>query len=57
MSDLTPSNTREGVLSCSESDGTVTAVDLETGLARGGDIRTDALAMLVEVLQLHEDGG
>lgn len=40
-----------------EDDGTVTARDLETGLARGGDTRAEALAHLAEVLELHEGGG
>ncbi|WP_245576042.1 type II toxin-antitoxin system HicB family antitoxin [Haloplanus natans] len=34
--------------------GSTTATDLETGLARGGDSRAEALAQLAEVLALHE---
>lgn len=40
-----------------EEDGTITARDEETGLARGGDSRAEALAQLAEVLELHEGGG
>lgn len=40
-----------------EDDGSITARDLETGLARGGDSRAEALAQLAEVLELHEGGG
>lgn len=47
----------EGVEFVQEDDGTITARDLETGLARGGDTRAEALAQLAEVLELHEGGG
>lgn len=47
----------EGVVFVYEDDGSVTARDLETGLARGGDSRAAALAQLAEVLELHEGGG
>jgi predicted RNase H-like HicB family nuclease len=47
----------EGVVFIREDDGSVTAEDLETGLARGGDTRAEALAQLAEVLALHEGGG
>ena len=47
----------EGVEFVREDDGTITARDLETGLARGGDTRAEALAQLAEVLELHEGGG
>ncbi|QLH79612.1 hypothetical protein HZS55_20965 [Halosimplex rubrum] len=47
----------DGVEFVREDDGTVTARDLETGLARGGDSRAEALAQLAEVLELHEGGG
>lgn len=40
-----------------EDDGTVTAKDLETGLARGDASRSEALAQLAEVLKLHEGAG
>lgn len=40
-----------------EDDGTVTAKDVETGLARGGESKADALTQLAEVLTLHEGGG
>ena len=46
-----------GVEFIHEEDGTVTARDLETGLARGGETRAQALAQLAEVLELHEGGG
>lgn len=47
----------EGVEFIREDDGSITARDLETGLARGGDTRAEALAQLAEVLELHEGGG
>jgi len=47
----------EGVEFVREDDGTITARDLETGLARGGETRAEALAQLAEVLELHEGGG
>jgi predicted RNase H-like HicB family nuclease len=47
----------EGVEFVREDDGSITARDLETGLARGGDTRAEALAQLAEVLELHEEGG
>jgi hypothetical protein len=47
----------EGVEFIREDDGSITARDLETGLARGGDSRADALAELAEVLELHEGRG
>lgn len=50
----TRSNRTEGVESYSESDGSVTAKDIETGLAR--DTRAEALAQLADVLELHEGG-
>ncbi|SEH41671.1 hypothetical protein SAMN05192561_101811 [Halopenitus malekzadehii] len=47
----------EGVEFIHEDDGSITARDLETGLARGGDTRGEALRYLSEVLELHEGGG
>jgi len=47
----------ETVVFTREDDGSVTATDLETGLARGGDTRAEALSQLAEVLELHEGGG
>jgi hypothetical protein len=47
----------EGVEFIHEDDGSVTARDLETGLARGGDTRAEALARLAEVLRLEDGGG
>lgn len=46
-----------GVVFVDEEDGTVTARDLETGLARGGETRAAALARLAEVLALEAGGG
>lgn len=40
-----------------EADGTVTARDLETGVASYGDTKAEALRMLAEALELHEGGG
>ena len=47
----------EGVVFIHEEDGSITARDLETGLARGGSSRSEALSHLAEVLELHEGGG
>ena len=47
----------EGVEFVYEDDGSVTARDLETGLARGGETRADALANLADVLRLEAGGG
>jgi predicted RNase H-like HicB family nuclease len=48
---------QDGVEFVREDDGSVTAHDLETGLARGGDTRAEALANLAEVLRLESGGG
>lgn len=47
----------EGVEFIHEDDGSVTAKDLETGVASFGDTRAEALRMLAEALELHEGGG
>jgi len=47
----------DGVEFLHEDDGSVTARDLETGLARGGPTRADALSTLAEVLALHDGDG
>ncbi|QCW04556.1 hypothetical protein [Natrinema pallidum] len=47
----------EGVEFVHEDDGSITAVDLETGVASFGDSKAEALLMLAEALELHEDGG
>jgi predicted RNase H-like HicB family nuclease len=47
----------DGVIFIREDDGSITAKDLETGLARGGASRAEALRYLSEVLELHEGGG
>ncbi|MCW8172807.1 type II toxin-antitoxin system HicB family antitoxin [Natrialba swarupiae] len=57
MASATRNDRTEGVEFYYESDGSVTAKDLETGLARGGETRAEALAQLAEVLELHEGGG
>jgi len=46
-----------GVEFIRESDGTITARDTETGLARGGDTRAEALSQLAEVLALENGEG
>lgn len=46
-----------GIRFVQERDGSITAIDDETGLAAGGDSRSDALANLAETLTLHEGGG
>jgi len=44
----------EGVEFVTEYDGSITAVDGETGIARGGETRAQALRMLADVLALQE---
>ena len=46
----------EGVIFIREDDGSITAKDLETGLARGGDARAETLRHLSEALEVHEGG-
>jgi hypothetical protein len=57
MASTSRDSTREGVEFVREDDGSVTARDLETGLARGGATRAEALAQLAEVLRLEEGNG
>ena len=57
MASTTRDKQSEGVEFFYENDGSVTAKDLETGLARGGETRAEALAQLAEVLELHDGGG
>lgn len=47
----------EGVEFIHEEDGRITARDVETGVASYGDTKAEALRMLAEALELHEDGG
>ena len=47
----------DGIEFVREDDGTVTARDLETGFARGGDTRAEALTQLAEVLALEAGDG
>lgn len=47
----------EGVEFVHEYDGSITAIDLETGIARGGETKAQALRMLSDVLALHAGGG
>lgn len=47
----------EGVEFVHEYDGSITAVDRETGIARGGETRAQALRMLSDVLALHAGDG
>lgn len=47
----------EGVEFVHEADGSITAVDRATGIARGGETKSQALRMLSDVLALHADGG
>ena len=48
---------QEGVEFIHESDGSVTARDLETGIQRGDNTRAEALAQLAEVLRLEDGDG
>ena len=57
MASATRNGRSEGVEFIHEDDGSLTAVDLETGVASFGDTKSEALAMLAEALELHEGGG
>lgn len=47
----------EGVEFIHEDDGSITARDIETGIASFGETKAEALRMLAEALTLHEGGG
>jgi hypothetical protein len=47
----------EGVEFVHEDDGSITARDIETGVASFGDTKAEALRMLAEALELHDGGG
>ena len=47
----------DGIEFIREDDGTITARDLETELARGGDTRVEALTQLAEVFALQAGDG
>ena len=47
----------EGVVFIQEEDGSITATDIETGVASFGDTKSEALRMLAEAIELHEGGG
>jgi len=57
MASATRNGEPNGVEFVREDDGSITARDTETDLARGGDTRAEALSQLAEVLVLHEGGG
>ncbi len=57
MASATRRDRETGIEFVVEDDGTITARDLESGLARGGATRGEALSQLAEVLTLEEDGG
>ena len=57
MSSVVEENRFEGVEFVCEDDDSITARDRETGLARGGRTRSEALANLAEVLALEEGEG
>lgn len=40
-----------------EYDGSITAIDRETGVARGGETKAQALRMLADVCALHAGAG
>ena len=50
-------NNGEGVEFIREDDGSITAKDIETGVASFGDTKAEALRMLAEAIELHEGGG
>lgn len=57
MSSVVEDDPAEGVEFVREDDGSITARDEETGVARGGRTRSEALASLAEVLALEEGEG
>lgn len=57
MSSVVKDNRRQDIEFVHEKDGSITAKDRETGLARGGRTRSEALANLAEVLALEEGEG
>lgn len=57
MASATRDDRSAGVEFIREDDGSVTARDVETGLARGGETKAAALASLAEVLALAEGAG
>lgn len=57
MSTAADDGREEGIEFIFESDGRVTARDIETGVASFGETKAEALAMLAEALELHEGGG
>ncbi|OYR66410.1 hypothetical protein DJ79_12510 [Halorubrum ezzemoulense] len=46
-----------GVKFIHEDDGSITARDIETGVASFGDTKAEALRTLAEAIELHERGG
>ncbi|WP_435181459.1 type II toxin-antitoxin system HicB family antitoxin [Halorussus sp. AFM4] len=50
-------NGTDGVRFVHEDDGSITAVDEETGIASYGDSKAEALRMLAEAIELHEGSG
>lgn len=50
-------DSEEGVEFVHEDDGRITARDTETGVASYGETKAEALRMLAEALELHEEGG
>ncbi|WP_042664591.1 hypothetical protein [Haloferax sp. ATB1] len=57
MASATRDGDPNGVEFVREDDGSITAHDTETDLARGGDTRAEALSQLAEVLVLYEGAG
>jgi len=57
MASATRDDRNEGEVFERKDNNRITARDLETKLARGGDTRTEALAQLAEVLELEAGGG
>jgi hypothetical protein len=50
-------DSEDGVEFIHEDDGRITARDIETGVASYGETKAEALRMLAEALELHEEGG
>ena len=57
MASTTRDDRSEGVEFIHEDNGSITARDIETGVASCGETKAEALAMLAEALTLHAGGG
>lgn len=57
MASVSRDRNGDGVQFVHEKDGSITAVDEETGVALFGETKAEALRMLAEALELHKEVG